>query len=171
MSRFSDLDFVAIDFETAVKHHICAVGIVNVKAGEIVDEFYSLIQPPGNFYNFYNVQVHGITPDMTESEALFDSVYSEIKKRIKGNIVVAHNESFDRNVLMKTMNDFGISYSDLDICKKWECTMRIYKKKGFTPASLDACSRKFNISLQHHNALSDAIACAKLYLLHMQNSE
>jgi len=42
------LSFVAIDFETAIKHHICAVGIVTVENSKIFDEFYSLIKPPNN---------------------------------------------------------------------------------------------------------------------------
>ena len=51
-------NFVAIDFETAIKHHICAVGIVTVVNGEIIEEYYSLIKPPNNEYNYYCTQVH-----------------------------------------------------------------------------------------------------------------
>ena len=40
--------FTAIDFETADRHHICAVGIVSIENGKIVDEFHTLIQPPNN---------------------------------------------------------------------------------------------------------------------------
>ncbi len=39
------MTFTSIDFETATKHHICAVGIVSVENGVIVDEYYTLIQP------------------------------------------------------------------------------------------------------------------------------
>lgn len=35
------MNFVAIDFETAVKHNICAVGIVTVVNGEIIEEYFS----------------------------------------------------------------------------------------------------------------------------------
>ncbi len=40
-------DFAAIDFETANgrRSSVCSVGIVIVRGGEIVDKFYSLIQP------------------------------------------------------------------------------------------------------------------------------
>lgn len=46
-------DFVAIDFETANgrRSSVCSVGIVIVRGGEIVDKFYSLIQPAPNYYN------------------------------------------------------------------------------------------------------------------------
>ena len=40
-------DFAAIDFETANNERtsVCSVGVVIVRDGEIVDSFYSLIQP------------------------------------------------------------------------------------------------------------------------------
>ena len=40
-------DFAAIDFETANNERtsVCSVGVVIVRNGEIVDTFYSLIQP------------------------------------------------------------------------------------------------------------------------------
>ena len=45
-------DFAAIDFETANNERtsVCSVGVVIVRDGEIVDTFYSLIQPEPNYY-------------------------------------------------------------------------------------------------------------------------
>jgi DNA polymerase-3 subunit epsilon len=157
--------FVAIDFETAMNHHICSVGIVTVTNGEIVDEFHALIQPPNNEYSWHTIQVHGITPNMTQYSPNFYHVYPEIKKRLLGNLVVAHNESFDRGVIQKTMKDYGLDYQELQIANKWECTMRIYRSKGYKPAKLNSCCEVHGIQLKHHDALSDAKACAKLYLL------
>lgn len=160
--------FTAIDFETAISHHICSVGIVSVENGKIVDEYHSLIKPPNNRYNWYNIQVHGIREQDTINVPLFDKIYPEIRQRIQGKIVVAHNESFDRSVLTKTMHDYNIAYSDLNIAEKWECTMRIYRAKGYKPARLDACCSIHKITLKHHEALSDARACAQLYLIAQQ---
>ena len=44
-------DFAAIDFETANNERtsVCSVGVVIVCDGEIVDSFYSLIQPESNY--------------------------------------------------------------------------------------------------------------------------
>jgi len=156
--------FTAIDFETAISHHICAVGIITVENGKIVDEFQALIQPPDNKYLWRNIEVHGITQSQTANAPFFYEVYPEIKKRLSGRKVVAHNESFDRNVLQKTMADYGIDYSDLNINDRWECTLKIYRKKGYKPANLNACCRIQRIELNHHEALSDARACAMLYL-------
>ena len=156
--------FTAIDFETAEKHHICSVGIVTVENGEIIDEYHALIQPPNNKYSPFTIQVHGIYPEDTANAPKFDQVYPEIKKRLAGRIIVAHNESFDRNVLSKTMKDYGLNYAELNLSNPWECTLKIYRSKGYSPANLAACCQVQNIELQHHEALSDARACAKLYL-------
>ena len=157
--------FTAIDFETATAYHPCSVGIVTVEEGIIVDEFVALIQPPNNFYNPFNIQVHGIYPRDTANAKTFVEVFPEIEKRLKNRVVVAHNESFDRNVLSKTMALHGLNYENLNIGSRWECTVKIYKAKGFKPAKLSDCCRIMNIALEHHEALSDARACAKLYLL------
>lgn len=157
--------FTAIDFETATAYHPCSVGIVTVEEGIIVDEFVTLIQPPNNFYNPFNIQVHGIYPRDTANAKTFVEVFPEIERRLKNRVVVAHNESFDRNVLFKTMALHGLNYEDLNIGSRWECTVKIYKAKGFKPAKLSDCCRIMNIALDHHEALSDARACAKLYLL------
>lgn len=159
------MTFTAIDFETADKHYICSVGIVMVENGLIVDEFHALIKPYANYYNYHNIRVHGITPADTAKAPSFEQLYPELKKRINGRTIVAHNESFDRSVLQKSMLDCGIAYADLQIAEKWECTRKIYTKKGFKPASLDACCSQMGIALKHHEALSDARACAKLYLM------
>ncbi len=97
------MTFTAIDFETATAYHPCSVGIVTVENGIIVDEFVTLIKPPNNQYSPFTIQVHGIHPRDTMNAKTFLQVFPEIKKRLQNRIVVAHNESFDRNVLSKSM--------------------------------------------------------------------
>lgn len=157
--------FVAIDFETATgnRNSACAVGIVTFENGEITEEFYCLIQPPENKYHWANIRVHGIREEDTVKEAFFKEVFPEIYKRLKGKTIVAHNESFDRSVLSKSMVFYGISAPDLQLHNKWECTMQIYKSKDYKPADLASCCHAMNIELQHHEALSDARACGNLY--------
>lgn len=77
-------DFVAIDFETANHHRssICSVGIVVIRDGKIVGKANSLVRPSPNFYNPKNVDIHGITQDMTENSPYFPEVWSEISQLI-----------------------------------------------------------------------------------------
>lgn len=160
------MNFTAIDFETATgkRSSACAVGIVTVENGAITEEYYSLIQPPANEYFGMNIGVHGITPQDTRNAPTFYELYPEIRKRLQGRTMVAHNEVFDRSVLKRTMEYYDLYYGELELADRWECTMRIYKAKGFIPYRLNSCCERLGIPLKHHEALSDAIGCAKLYL-------
>lgn len=159
-------DFVAIDFETATgtRSSSCAVGIVTVCAGQIVEKYHSLIRPPENHYWRQNIEIHGITPAATRSAPDFYKVYPEIRSRLSGKLVVAHNESFDRSVLKASMAYYGLDYEELGLSPRWECTMKIYRARNFPSARLDCCCEHMNIPLNHHDALSDALACAMLYI-------
>ena len=165
------MSFVAIDFETATHHmySACSVGIVTVENGIITDEFTTLIQPPDNFYSHHNINVHGITPKDTQNFGTFKDHYIEIYKRLLHRKVVAHNESFDRNVLRRSISHYGLSSQGLRLHRDWECTVKIYRSLGFHPNKLSDCCARLNIPLNHHEALSDARACAKLYLNYLQN--
>ena len=94
-------DFAAIDFETAnnERSSVCSVGIVIVRNGEIVDSFYSLIQPEPNYYNYWCSQVHGLCIQDTEEAPEFPKVWAQIEPMIEGLPFVAHNKPFDEGCL------------------------------------------------------------------------
>ncbi len=161
------MDFVAIDFETATgsASSACAIGIVTVEGGEIVEQYATLIQPPGNAYwRRFTEEIHGIGWRDTLNAPTFADLYPEIGKRLQGRLLVAHNARFDRGVLQATMAHHGLGYENLALAG-WACTCEIYRAKGYKPANLAACCARHDIPLNHHDALSDALACAKLYLL------
>ena len=60
------VSFTAIDFETANRRlaSACALGVVRVRDGRVVDTRYSLIRPPAGHDGFErgNVRIHGIQP-------------------------------------------------------------------------------------------------------------
>ena len=163
------MKFTAIDFETAVgQDTACAIGMVTVEDGEITDQYYQLIQPPENLYSWRTTQVHGLTSRDTCSAPLLPHIFPEIQRRLVGRTLVAHNESFDRNVLIKSMAHYGMDYESLGLPDRWACTVKIYRAKGFKPCGLDVLCEQFGIELNHHQALSDAVACARLYLKHLR---
>ena len=84
-------DFAAIDFETANNERtsVCSVGVVIVRDGEIVDSFYSLIQPEPNYYTYWNTKVHGLTRQDTEEAPVFPEVWKQIEPMIEGLPLVA----------------------------------------------------------------------------------
>jgi DNA polymerase-3 subunit epsilon len=64
--------------------------------------------------------------------------------------------------MYKSMALYGLDYADLNIASRWECTVKFIKPK-VKANKLSDCCREMNIA--HHEALSDARACAKLYLM------
>lgn len=158
--------FTAIDFELATSEYtsVCAVGIVNVLEGEIVNEFYSLVQPPNNKFMWQTTRVHGIKAKDTKDIHTFDELYPIIQPLLTNQAMVAHNEAFDRAVLQRTMKYYDLDYKALNLPDKWECTSEIYRKGGFLKTKLSVCCNLMGIELDHHDALSDARGSALLYL-------
>lgn len=158
--------FTAIDFELATSEYtsVCSIGIVNVLAGEIVNEFYSLIQPPNNKYMWQTTRVHGIKAKDTIEAPTFAQIFDVISPLLMNQKMVAHNEGFDRSVLQKTMQMIGLQYKTLHLPEKWECTSDIYRQRGFVKTKLSVCCDLMGIELDHHDALSDARGSALLYL-------
>ena len=58
------INFTAIDFETATgkRASICEAGICVVRDGKIQETRSWLVRPQGNYYSYWNIQVHGIRP-------------------------------------------------------------------------------------------------------------
>ena len=152
--------FTAIDFETAhgKRYSICQIGLVRVENRLITNELSILVQPPNNFYWNRFTDIHGITPTITANEPTFDKVWHLVEPFIKNQLVVAHNGfCFDFPVLAQTLEYYGLQVPEYEK----HCTYRIYKENLFS------LSQKYKIPLDHHEALSDARACANLFLLNL----
>jgi DNA polymerase-3 subunit epsilon len=152
--------FTAIDFETAqpARSSICQIGLVRVEAGEVVEQISLLVQPPDNTYSYWNTNVHGLTGRDTRNAPFFDAVWPRIRGFIEGHTLVAHNGAFDFSCLRKTLAFYGMD----EPAYEPQCTYKIYKKK------LNVLCEEECIPLNHHDALSDARACAELYLRYLQ---
>ncbi|MDQ8207468.1 3'-5' exonuclease [Coraliomargarita sp. SDUM461003] len=148
--------FTAIDFETAQpkRWSICQVGLVRVEAGVVTQELSLLVRPPEDMYSGFNTAVHGLTARDTMTAPGFDAIWPQIANFIEGQTVVAHNMAFDGSCLKQALEFYGLP---LPLFEK-QCTYKLFKKK------LNYCCEEFDIPLNHHDALSDARACAALYL-------
>ena len=162
------MDFIAIDFETATsaRTSVCSLGICEVKDNKVVNRESMLIRPEPFEFNPYNIKIHGITPDMVFDKPTLAELWSYIKPKINKKLVVAHNASFDINVLCRTLDSFNLEYPVFD----YLCTVKMSQKAypGLESHRLNALADEFGICFSHHDACDDAFACAKV-LLHMLN--
>lgn len=147
---------VAIDFETATaaRDSACAIGVVVFEGGRPVQTLRHLIQPPGNRYDTMNVATHGITPEDTLREPPFPEVWPRVAGVLSGALVVAHNTAFDMSVLRHSAEHHGYMPPEFPFA----CTYRV-ARSAFPDEetwSLPAMARKFGISLNHHDPVSDA---------------
>lgn len=162
-------NFVAIDFETAnfAQSSICAMGIVVVKGGEMVDSFYSLVRPTPNYYNQRCSSMNGLHYSDTRDEQAFPEVWANAQRKIHeyfpfmedGEVpFVAHNKAFDESCLKAAFAAYDIKYPDYE----FQCTL--LKSRKVWPEghhNLDIIARYCGYDLKnHHHALADAEACA-----------
>jgi DNA polymerase-3 subunit epsilon len=157
------LDFTAMDFETGsgYRNSVCQIGLVKVVNGIIIETWSSLIKPPNNFIREDFSDIHGITPEDTKYAPGFAESYPRWKHLVEHQTLVAHNMKFDYSCLTTCLKDF----CNLHISFKTYCTMEIWRG-AFENARLSTCCEENDIELtHHHNALADAEACAKLFIL------
>ena len=149
--------YVALDIETAndFRGSICSIGLVKFQDGNIIDTFYTLINPEEEFDDF-NIFIHGITPEDVRDSPTFPEVRKAIVDFIGSDIVVAHFAQFDMGALNDVYNKYQLDYDDI----KYICSYRLAKvaMPGQLNYKLKNLSKALNIQLDHHNALSDAKA-------------
>lgn len=158
--------FLAIDFETAnyKRDSACAVGLAIVENNVIKESGSFLIKPPSRKFMF--THIHGITWKDVENEPDFGELWPAIKPIFKNiDFAAAHNSSFDEGVLKSCCATYNLDLPPV----KFKCTMNISRRVwGIYPTKLPDVCNKFGIELNHHNALSDTLACAKIMIKALQ---
>ncbi len=158
------MNFTAIDFETATSKFssICSMGICVVENNEIIEKKSFLIKPEPFEFNEYNIHIHGITPEDVCDCGTFDCYWDEIKPYLENKLIIAHNAQFDIGALRAVLDNFKIEYPELS----YMCTVKLSQKAypELECHKLNYLSEALGISFNHHIALDDAYACAKVLL-------
>jgi DNA polymerase III subunit epsilon len=155
-------DFVAIDFETANfrADSACSVGLVKVAGGRVVEAAVHLIRPPSREFRF--TSIHGLAwADVAEADD-FGALWPKLAEFFDGaTFLAAHNASFDRRVLEACCATYGLAAPQLP----FRCTVQLARAAwSIYPTKLPDVCRVLGIALDHHEALSDARACAAIVL-------
>ncbi|MFA8434881.1 MAG: 3'-5' exonuclease [Marinifilaceae bacterium] len=158
------MNFTAIDFETAngKRNSACAMGLVRVENGQITEEKSWLIQPPELYFHPINIQIHGITAENVMGEPSFEDIWSELHPYFEDQLVIAHNASFDMSVLRACLQTYDIGFPRME----YLCTVQLSKQiwPQMINHKLNTMADYFGIPLQHHDAMDDTRACAKIAL-------
>ncbi|MBR2067490.1 MAG: 3'-5' exonuclease [Solobacterium sp.] len=155
---------VSIDFETANQNYasICAIGMCSLEDGCIEESYSTLIKPEREVGYFLgiNTSIHGIRKEDVENAPSFSEIYDQLIELTKDSIVVAHNAPFDMSCLRQVCELIGLEIPNI----RYVDTVTL-SRKAFPLLynhKLNTVSDYLEISLNHHDALSDANACLEI---------
>ena len=146
--------FVVVDVETTGLYNsdrvVEVAAVTLATGGRIVDEWDSLVNPGRDVGPTH---IHGVTASMVSAAPCFEEVAEALAARVDGAVLVAHNLVFDARMLT---NEYGRLGAVMDpgrgVCTLLQCGGRLE----------DACAM-YGVELhQHHRALADARATARL---------
>lgn len=161
--------FAALDFETAnvARDSACAVALVVVEQGVVVDTYSTLLHPPSLWFQF--TSIHGITAAHVADAPSYEDVHGEILARLDGcAFIAAHNASFDASVMRALCARYALPPPD----QAWRCTVKMARARwGLRPARLPDVCNHLAIALKHHDATSDATACARIVVAALDESQ
>jgi len=156
--------YIAFDVETpnGANDRMSAIGISLICDGRITDRFYTLIDPE-TYFSPFNSELTGIYPEDVKGAPTFPEVWQMIENAMSRGVLVAHNAPFDMGVLAKCLRDYGIKWKST-VPYLCTCTLSRRAYKSLPNHKLNTLCDELMISLNHHDAGSDARACAEILL-------
>lgn len=155
--------FIAFDVETpnGANDRMSAIGISVIEDNEIVREFDTLINPE-TYFDRFNIELTGISPYLIEDAPTFGQLWQLIEPLLSSGILLAHNAPFDLGVLARCLRAYDIPWKPY---ADYLCTCRMAKAcwPQLVNHRLNTVSDYLGVSLDHHQASSDAHACAEIF--------
>lgn len=156
--------FAAIDFETAHTEpdSACALAVVRVEEETLVAVRYHLLKPPPRD-EFMFTDIHGITPEDVRGAPTFEEAWPFFVHLLEDvDFIAAHNAPFDKRVLKACLKVCETRLWESPSAP-WLCTVQMARDVfGIYPTKLSDVCRELEITLDHHQAVSDAKACARI---------
>lgn len=164
------MDFVAIDVETANADmaSICQIGIAKYKDNELIEVWSSFVDPE-DYFDFINIDIHGITEEDVEGKPTFPEVAHHLASYLNDTICVSHTH-FDRVSIRRALAKYDLPQFKttwLDSAKVARRTWEEFAWKGYGLANI--CQR-IGYEFKHHDALEDAKASGHVLISAIEKS-
>jgi DNA polymerase-3 subunit epsilon len=168
------MDWVVVDVETtggspALGGRIIEFAAVHIRNG-VVDGSYATLVNPVTTIPRMITSITGIANEMVESAPLWEDIAPRVSDELRGKIFVGHNASFDwRFVSAEMERCYGRGLLGRQLC-----TLRLAKRilPHLRSRSLGSLADYYGIGMdQHHRALDDALATARLLLRFFETLE
>jgi DNA polymerase-3 subunit epsilon len=158
-----DLTFCVVDLETtggsaAAGSMITEIGAVKVRAGEVLGEFQTLVNPRSEVPPFIAV-LTGITNAMVADAPGIESALPAFLEFAAGSVLVAHNAPFDVGFLRHFARELDHAWPTFDVVDTARLARRVLTRDDAPNNKLSSLAQLFNASTTpNHRALSDARA-------------
>ena len=159
------MKLVGLDFETANPNSgsICAVGAALLEDGKLTKTCEWLVRPHASVDWMLPkfTEIHGIEYLELRESPEFPEIWDSLKGvLLSGECVIAHNAQFDLRHLKCALK----LYSLPAIAFPYACSLEISRDHlpDLPSHTLDSVAAHFGFTFKHHDALDDAIACARI---------
>lgn len=173
----ADLDLLALDLETTglepARHEIVSIGMVPVQGLtiELSGAQQWAVRPTGPDGVGQSATVHGITDDAVAEAVPLEEVLPEVLAALEGRLLLAHHAAIEVGFLARASRAAGLSAPDLTVVDTVRLQRRVLslgRTRGqVREGDLALAAAREHLGLpryRSHEALTDALACAELYL-------
>lgn len=138
---------------TANRDRITEIGLVEVNGGTVIEEWSTLVNPGLRIPPEIEA-LTGITNAMVAEAPSFESLSTELHRRLEGKLLVAHNARFDYGFLRNEFARAGLRYLSRVLCTV-KLSRRLYPQER--RHNLDSLIERHGLVCdQRHRALADA---------------
>lgn len=163
----NEIDFVVLDVEAigskGLPARIIELGAYHVRAGKIIDEFQSLIDPGVPLPRFITM-LTGISDEMIKGAPTFPRIVNAWLDFAGDAVLVAHNSNFDLALLNR---EIARVYPGTRMRNAELCTVKLARRilRSLDSHNLDALAEHFGLEIvARHRAAGDARITAELFI-------
>ncbi|RAS63114.1 DNA polymerase-3 subunit epsilon [Lentzea atacamensis] len=161
-----DTTFVVFDLETtggsAEEDAVTEIGAVKVRAGEVLGEFATLVDPERGI-PVQVAQLTGITQLMVTGAPRLQTVLPAFLEFAAGAVLVAHNSGFDISFLKAACERYGYRWPKPPVVCTVKLARRVLSRDEAPSCRLSALADLFRTSTRPtHRALADARATVEV---------
>lgn len=162
----AETTFCVIDLETtgtSADSRITEIGAVKVRAGEVIGEFQTLINP-GVVIPGFITALTGITNAAVADAPRLREVFASLAEFCAGCVMIAHNASFDMGFILRAAENLGYEWPATTVLDTVKLARRIIPRTEVRNYQLSTLSALFSTSVDpSHRALDDARATVDVF--------
>ncbi len=176
------MTYWALDLETGGldprKDAIIAVGMVPLRDGTVRlgEAYQTLVRPPeGSIIDPGSVPAHQLVPDDVQRAPPIAQVLPEVFRRLGSGVLLLHHQDLDLGFLRRAAAASGLRWPSPAVVDTVRLLVRLARRRRRANPDLPDETPTLNLSkvrrglglpdYQAHDALSDALATAELFLV------